>query len=261
MPEPGSVPSYLSDRGVGTPTSMFGTYLREGELLVYPFYEYYKNADEEYSPDELGFGLDEDFTGDFTQSEWLIFLGYGLTANLALEFEAVLYTEATQKKSGNDPTDMPDELSESGSGDTQMQLNWNMSPETASAPGYFSFLEIVFPLQKDKVLIGTSDWEVKVGAGIINGFNWGTLTGRMAMEYDRGESKVDAGEFAVEYLKLVASALRVYLGVEGNQDEVEMITEVQWHFSKTALFKFNNAFGLTPKAPDWAPEIGVMMSF
>ena len=92
LPEPGSVPSYLRDRGVGTPTSMFGTYVREGELLVYPFYEYYRNADEEYSPDEFGYGLDEDFTGKFTQSEWLIFLGYGLTANLALEFEAVLYT-------------------------------------------------------------------------------------------------------------------------------------------------------------------------
>jgi hypothetical protein len=33
-------PTYLEDRGTGIPTSMFGTYVRRGELLVYPFFEY-----------------------------------------------------------------------------------------------------------------------------------------------------------------------------------------------------------------------------
>ena len=40
-----------------------------------------------------------------------------------------------------------------------------------------------------------------------------------------------SGEYAVEYLKRISRAFRVYLGIEGNQDEVEFITEVQWHFN------------------------------
>ena len=35
------IPVYLIDRGTGIPMSIFGTYVRDGELLVYPFYEYY----------------------------------------------------------------------------------------------------------------------------------------------------------------------------------------------------------------------------
>lgn len=35
------LPFYLKDRGTGIPTSMFGTYVRKEEVLVYPFYEYY----------------------------------------------------------------------------------------------------------------------------------------------------------------------------------------------------------------------------
>ena len=33
------------DRGTGQPTSMFGTYVRRRELLVYPFFEYYLDND------------------------------------------------------------------------------------------------------------------------------------------------------------------------------------------------------------------------
>ena len=32
-------PPYLQDRGTGVATSMFGTYVQKGELLVYPFFE------------------------------------------------------------------------------------------------------------------------------------------------------------------------------------------------------------------------------
>ncbi|MGE5860715.1 MAG: hypothetical protein ACM34J_09190, partial [Ignavibacteria bacterium] len=35
------LPEYLKDRGPGIPTSMFGTYIKKGELLLYPFFEYY----------------------------------------------------------------------------------------------------------------------------------------------------------------------------------------------------------------------------
>ena len=59
---PASVlPVYLRDRGTGLPTSMFGTYIRKHELLVYPFFEYYRNDDEEYEPADIGYGLAEEF--------------------------------------------------------------------------------------------------------------------------------------------------------------------------------------------------------
>ena len=31
--------------------------------------------------------------------------------------------------------------------------------------------------------------------------------------------------------------------------------------SDTVRFKINNSFGLTSKATDWAPEVGLMISF
>ena len=65
---------WLSDRGTGVRTSIFGTYVRSGELLVSPFFEYYIDNDFEYKPAELGYALDQDFRGRFRASEGLIFL-------------------------------------------------------------------------------------------------------------------------------------------------------------------------------------------
>ncbi len=69
------LPNYLSDRGLGTPTSMFGTYIEKGEWRFYPFFEYYLNNDEEYAPSDFGFNDDMDFESKFRETEWLIFLG------------------------------------------------------------------------------------------------------------------------------------------------------------------------------------------
>ena len=49
------LPDYLQDRGSGIPTSLFGTYIESGQWILYPFYEYSRNTDEEYDPRELGF--------------------------------------------------------------------------------------------------------------------------------------------------------------------------------------------------------------
>ena len=143
----------------------------------------------------------------------------------------------------------------------QTLIAWSWLRETADHAGYFSFLEIAFPFQKDKKIIGTPDWEYKLGTGIINGFSWGTMTNRLAVEYERAEGELGFGEFAVEYLKRLSPNWRGYLAIEGDDEAAELITELQWHFTPTALFKFNNAFGLTDAAEDWAPEDGIMMSF
>lgn len=248
------LPSYLKDRGTGIATSMFGTYVRKGELLVYPFFEYYHDSDFEYKPAELGFGLDQDFRGTYRAREALIFLGYGLNDRIALELEAAVIS-ATLWKSPQDPSGLPARLTQSGLGDVQAQVRWRWAHEKEKRPEVFSYFETVFPIQKKKLLIATPDWEYKFGTGIIKGFRWGTITARGAFEYTDG---FEPGEYAFEYLKRVSPQWRFYVGIEGVQDEVELITEAQWHFSRRAFLKLNNAFGLSSKATDWAPEVGIM---
>jgi hypothetical protein len=124
----GSKP-WLSDRGTGVRTSIFGTYVRSGELLVSPFLEYYIDNDLEYKLAELGYGLDQDFRGRFRASEGLIFLTYGVSDRLAIEFEAAVIS-AKLDKAPNDPSTMPQRIEESGQGDWQMQLDWRMLHET-----------------------------------------------------------------------------------------------------------------------------------
>jgi hypothetical protein len=253
-----ALPAYLKDRGTGLSTSMFGTYMRAGELLVYPFFEFYRDNNMEYKPAELGYGLDQDFRGRYRASEGLIFLGYGFTDRLALELEAAVI-RATLEKSAGDPSPMPARIEESGLGDVEGQLRMRWMKENVRRPELFSYFEAVAPIQK-KALIGTPDWELKFGAGLIKGFSWGTMTVRVAGEYPLEEAALGLGEYAVEYLKRLSPAWRVYMGVEGTQDEVEWITEVQWHITDAVFLKLNNAFGVTSKATDWAPEIGLMFS-
>ncbi len=248
----------LRDRGPGVPISMFGIYIQRGELIVYPYYEYYRDNDAEYKPAELGFGLDRDFRGRYRAHEGLIFLGYGISERLALQFEAAVIT-AWQERSPDDPSAMPTRLEESGLGDVESQLRWRWRPETSSRPEVFSFFETVFPLQRTKKLIGTKSWELTFGTGVVRGFRWGTGTARLAIAYDEGSLEI--GEFAVEYLKRVSPWLKIWGAVEGTGDEVELITETQWSLRPGIVLKLNNAVGLTSKAPDWAPEVGVLFSF
>ena len=250
------LPDYLRDRGAGTPLSMFGTYIEKGEFIIYPFYEYYYDQDAEYSPAELGYELDEDFRGRYRAHEGLMFLGYGITDDLALELEAAVIS-ARQYKADDDPSGMPSKVKESGLGDVESQLRWRFARETAGRPEFFTYFETVFPLQEDKKLIGTQDWEYKLGVGLSKGFGLGTFTLRTAAEY----STEEAGEYAVEYLRRVSDFFRFYVGVEGSQDEVELIADLQFHVVRNAFIRVNNAFGVTSKATDYAPEFGVLFHF
>lgn len=248
---------WLRDRGPGLATSMFATGIERRQLIIYPFFEYYRNNDEEYSPEELGYGLDEDYRGRFRASEGLIFLGYGITDWLAVELEAAVIT-AQLETAPEDPTAIPDRIEESGVGDVEGQIRLRWGAETERRPELFSYLEIVAPVQKKKLLIGTSDWEFKLGTGVTKGLSWGTVTGRLAVEYSAAESKAELGEIALEYIRRLSNAWRGYIGVEGTQDEVELITEAQLFITDRVVLKLNNAFGVTSKATDWAPEVGVL---
>lgn len=257
------LPGYLGDRGEGVTTSLFGTYVRGGELLVYPFYEYERNTGDEYHGSELGFAFDEtDYLGESEVHQVLLFFGYGLTDDLAVELEFALYESKVLRKAADDSTSgIPDEIEESGFGELETQIRWRVSRESSGRPEVFTFLEVGYPLQKDDTIIGIQDWEGGLGLGVVKGFSWGTLTPRISLEYEHGEGELEFGEWAIEYLKRTSETLRFVSTLEGESDEVSIIGEVQVWLSPRVFLKLNSGFGLTEKAPDVAPEVGIMFSF
>ena len=256
-----SSPPYLEDRGIGMPTSMFGTYIRKGEFLVYPFYEYYYDHNQRYTPEELGYKGDQDFIAKSTSHEGIIFMSYGFTDWLAVEIEASIITAKLERDSA-DPSGVPATIEESGTGDVEGQIRARLWRESAKNPEVFSYFEAVSPQEKDKVLIGTPDWELKFGVGVIRGFSWGTMTARMAGEYTLVDEAADWGEYAIEYLRRVSPEWRVYLGLEGKKDELSVVPEAQWHVKPDKIIvKLNAGFGVTSQTTDFAPEVGVLFAF
>lgn len=257
------LPDFLNDRGTGVTTSLFGTYVQGGEFLVYPFYEYTRASKSEYHGSELGFIGDIDYLGESEGHEAVLFFAYGLTDDLALELEGELYVSEKLTRALDDTTTgMPAQIKESGLGDVEAQIRWRFSRETETRPEFYSNLEVTFPLQKTgDVLIGTSDWEYAVDLGMVKGFDWGTLTTRVSLAYESAEGQIELGEYAIEYLKKLSPTWRWVSAIEGEDSDVLMVLEAQWHFSPHAFLKLNSGFGVTEKAEDFAPEIGVMFSF
>ncbi len=255
----GESPAYLRDRGPGIRTSMFGTYINRGELLLYPFYEFYRDNDLQYSPSEYGGVGDQDFKGRYRANEGLIFVGYGITDRLGIEFEAA-YISATFEKDPTDATGTPARIEETGVGDVEGQITYRWIKESERRPEVFSFFEAVSPQNKTKALIGTSDWELKFGSGLSRGYAFGTLTGRVAVEYTSSSSTPwDLGEWAVEYLRRIPSGWGFYTSLEGQAtDELSLVAEVQRRLGAHATFKVNSSIGLTANATDLAPEVGIM---
>ena len=252
-------PDYLRDRGRGIPTSIFGTYVRKGELLIYPFYEYYHDKNLEYEPAEFGFGSLQEFRGRYRANEAVLFIGYGISDRLAVEFEAGVIA-AKFNKASNDLTALPAQIKESGLSDVEAQIRWRWNHESAKTPEFFNYVETVFPTGKKNSLIGTSNWEVKLGTGLIKGYKWGTVTGRISVEYIAAEKKWGLGEYALEYLKRVSDRFRLYAILEGSEDELALVPGMTWHLGHGVFLKVNNGFGVTSKATDFAPEVGIMFS-
>ncbi len=252
---------YLRDRGDGIHTSLLGTYVRKHELLLYLFYEYTRTSKAEYKPSDLGFGLDREFRAKKEEHEGLIFLSYGITDRLAVEFESAVYTAASQTRASADPSAMPQTFRESGLGDTEAQIRFRWFEETDTRPELISFFEVVFPLQQHKRLIGTQHWELSLGALLTKGFSWGTITLKGSGSYSTGEGKLELGDYGIEYVKRIGDQWRLVLALEGVQDELKAVAEIQWELSRRVTIKLNSGFGLTSKAPNFAPEIGVLFRF
>jgi hypothetical protein len=254
-----SLPPHLRDRGPGLPTSQFGVYVRRGELLVYPAFEYYKDKDFEYDPFEFGFESATEFKGRYRASEEVLFLAYGLSDRFALEFEGDLI-QASLEKADEDLSGMPAERKESGLGDVRTRLTWRWKEESGRRPELFSYTEVFFPHDKKKPLVGTADWVFHGGIGAIRGFRWGTLTLRGGLLFEEASaSATDWGEVALEYLKRVSPRATLFSSLlvrEG--DEISLITELQWHLSRNVVLRLNNGLGLTSHGNDWEPEVGIL---
>ena len=249
-----------SERGL--PTSQFGIYVHRGEWLVYPGFEYYRDHDFEYDPNEVGFPSPGEFKGRYRASEEVLFVAYGLSDRLAWELEGDAL-KVSLKKAAEDRSDMPAELRESGLGNVRTRLTWRWTEERGRRPELFSYSNIFFPHDKDKPLVGTADWVFDAGFGAIRDFRWGTVTLRGGILFEEASaSATDWGEVALEYLKRVSPRVTLFSSLlvrEG--DEVSLITEMQWRLSQHAVLRLNNGLGLTSHGNDWEPEVGVLFRF
>lgn len=257
-----SLPAYARDRGSGVPASIFGTYLRRRELVIYPFFEYTLDNNREYQPQQTGVGPDVNFRGRFRGTSSQVFVGYGVTEWLALELEGA-YVSARLEKSPNDTFVTAAITRQSGLTDLEGQVRARLVRETTGHPELFGFVELVARSQRGKVLIEEANWDAKPGIGLVRGFGFGTVTVRIAAEYNRADHHPDLGEFAVEYLKRLSPSAHLYLGFEGGEsgtfDEWDLITGIRWRLTTSVDLKLDNALGISSKATDWAPQVGLMI--
>jgi len=255
------LPSYLRDRGIGMRTSMFGSYVEKGQLIVYPFYEHYHDNNQQYSPDEYGVSSTTDYEAHYRANEGILFASYGITSRMNIEMEAAVIS-ATFEKDPTDATGTPAKIKESGLGDVEGQVTYRWLEEGEHRPELYSFFEAVIPHAKDKALIGTEDWEFAFATGGARGFSFGTVVASIGVEYTKAsETPWDLGEWELGYLRRLNPGWRVYAGIEGAAtDEVSLITEAQRRLSSVATLKMNLGLGLTSNTTDFAPEVGVMFT-
>jgi hypothetical protein len=258
-----SLPQYLFDRGNGVAASIFGTYIEKGQLLVYPFFEYARDHNKEYNPAEFGLPLNQDFRGKYRATAEQLFIGYGVTDWLALEFEFA-HMHATLEKAPADPV-TPAKITESGVGDFEAQVRARLRNESARGPEVFTYGDVTFPSNQNKLLIGDKDWDFRPGVGVTKGFSWGTLTGKIGAEYNREESHPILGELALEYLKRLSPATLLFLAIEGGEggapDEADFVSGLHWSVGDRVVLRLDNSVGLQSKSADWVPQLGVMLSF
>lgn len=251
------------DRGSGISSSIFGTYIDKHQLVIYPFFSYIIDHDQEYSPAQLGLGPDDTYLGKYKASEGIIFVGYGISNRFALELEAS-YIAVTFDKSIDDNSGFPSRIEESGFADFEGQLRVRIANESAGRPEVFGFLEITPPFQRNRKLIGNEDWDFKPGIGIVKGYSWGTITFRSTIEYTRTDSSLNVGETALEFIRRFSPKWQFYCGIEGGEgggpDEWVLTPGINWQISQNLYVRCYSAIGLFPKATDWAPELGLLYS-
>ena len=103
-------------------------------------------------------------------------------------------------------------------------------------------MEIVFPLQKDRKIIGTQVWEFKPLLGAVKGLSFGTVSAKFMVEFTQ-EGEFDV-EYALDWQKKLSPVFELYAGIEGTIDGIEIITQLQIYITPRISIKLNNAFGI-----------------
>lgn len=262
--KPANLPIYLQDRRNGIPTSVGSVYVQDGEVLTLVDLQYNRDHDFEYDPREFGFSspVEGESKGHYWDSSVDVLVAYGLNDDMALEIEAAA-SKASLEKADDDLSNMPNELKESGLGNVRARLDWRLLEENERRPEVFTYIGVLAPHNSSDHLIGTPDWVANAGAGVVRGYDWGTITFRMGLEYDLGSaSELDWGEVALEYLKRLSPEMTVYGAVKVFEgDEYSLVGELQWHLSPSIILKLNSGVGLTSHGMDFSPRIGVLFSF
>ena len=109
------------------------------------------------------------------------------------------------------------------------------------------------PHHAEKPLIGT-----RVGGqgrhGPHSRVRLGHLTARVAIEFAESSTSRSTPANMPSSTSVGFVEMAVYAGVEGTQDELSLIGEVQWHLTPRAFLRINNGIVYTSKATDWAPR-------
>jgi hypothetical protein len=253
----------LKERDNGLPSSVYGMYVHPSEMLIYPFYEYGYDHNMEYQPSMFHGNSNADYLAKYKSTAEQIYLGYGVSDLLAVEFEAA-YLKATFDKSVSDSTSVPSRIKESGLTDYEAKICWRWAKETDHRPDICSFVEVTIPSNQNKLLIGDPDWDVKPGVIITKGYPWGILSFKTDLEFNREAKNIDVGETAVKYLRQLQPDLRLFLDIEGGEggapDEWVLVPGLQWYIAPTVSLQIYSPVGIFPKATDWSPQIGIQFS-
>lgn len=246
----------------GVPTSMFGTFLGKGQLLVSPFFSYASDHNREYQPARLGYALNEDFRGRFRSIEEGLFVGYGVTDWLMVELEGS-HLNARLIKSSGDSSSMPGALQQSGLADLEGQVRFRLLKEGMNRPGLYAFVELTPATQKGQRLIAEPNWDLKPGVGAIRDFSWGTVQLRVAAEWNREAHSPDLGEVTIEYLKRLTPSLRVNLALEGGEtgsnDEWTVVVGGAYRLNRALSLKLDTMVGVMSKSTDLEAQAGLLL--
>lgn len=249
---------------LGVRTSMFETYIRPHQWLIYPDFAYTTDHNMDYTPGDLHYGADTNaFQGRFRSTEAQLFIAYGLTDWLALEAEGSHIT-ATFNKSSRDTSAVPARIHESGFADWAVQARMRLARQNGRWPQVFAAFELLPPTQPGKRLIGDRQWNLKGEIGLAREFGWGTMSARTTIEYNRGDHHWDLGETSLEYMRQVSSAGRLLFAIEGGEggalDEWTFVSAGRWRIGDGLFLKFANVFGFQWKSTDWETQLGVMVT-
>jgi hypothetical protein len=249
---------------LGVRSSLFETYVRPGQLLIYPHGAYSTDHNLDYTPADLDYGADTNaLQGRFHSTEAQVFVAYGVTEWLALEAEGSQIS-ATFHRSARDTSAVPTRIHESGLSDWAVQARMRVARQRGAWPQVFAAFELTPPMHKTTRLIGDRQWNLKGEVGLARDYGWGTLSARTVIEWNRGDHHWDLGETSLEYLRQVSSAGRLLFAIEGGEggalDEWTFVSAGRWRVARGVDIKFANAFGLQSKSTDWETQLGLMFT-